>query len=90
MKHYKRQKRRQCGGVFRGSRKQIGGVFRGSRKQKGGFLPLIPAGILAGLKAAGIASALGAAGAIGSEAVGAVSRKIRGAEKRRRYLRKTF
>ena len=90
MKRYKQQKQRQRGGIFRssrrqregifrGSRRQRGGIFRGSRRQKGGFFPLIPAGIIAGIKAAGIASALGAAGALGSEAVGAVSRKIRGA-----------
>ena len=72
--------------VYRGSRKQRGG--RSSRKpwngrggkQKGGFLPIlsIPPLILAGLKAAGAAAALGAASAAGHHTVDAVANKIRG------------
>ena len=65
-----------------------GGIYRGSRKQRGGLLPLIPAGIIAGLKAAAIASGIGAASAIGNEVVGSISRKIRGGSKRhRRFFR---
>lgn len=77
------------GGVYRGSRKQTGGIFRGSRKQRGGFLPfVIPPLILAGLKAAGTAAALGAAGAAGHQAVDAVASKLRGGGKRRRRRRR--
>ena len=70
---------------YSASRKQTGGIFRGTRKQLGGFAPLlIPPLILAGLKAAGTAAALGAAGAAGHHAVDAIAGKLRGGGKRRK------
>lgn len=86
------------GGVYRGSRRQKGGrksfkggIYKGSKRQKGGFLPLvIPPLILAGLKAAGTAAALGAVGAAGHQAVDAIANKIRGGGKRRKRRRNGF
>ena len=86
------------GGIFRGSRKQLGGkrrrrrkrryyggIFRGTKRQLGGAFPLLALipGAIAGAKAAAAAAALGAAGAAGHELVSAISRKARGAGRRR-------
>ena len=80
------------GGVFRGSRKQRGGrksqkggIYKGSKRQRGGFLPfVIPPLLLAGLKAAGTAAALGAAGAAGHHVTDAIASKLRGGRRRRK------
>ena len=74
-------------GIYRGSRRQKGGAVKKSlkrrKRQKGGLLPfVIPPLILAGLKGLGTATALGAAGAMGQQAVEAISNKIRGGAKK--------
>ena len=87
------------GGIFRGSKRQRGGrrryrggIFRGTKRQRGGAIPLLAAvipGVIAAAKAAAASAALGAAGAAGHEVVSAISRKVRGAGRRRRsHLRK--